>query len=187
MKFLSLLLVFIPLVVLIISFITTPSKVFASHARVDLQTADNFGVLAGSAISDTGTTAVIGDVGLSPTGGTAITGLTCVEVNGTIYDTNGGYTGGGGSGTACLKTDAGLLTTAKNDLTTAYNDAAGRTTTSTVATELGSTTKTDGTYDSAAGTFQITGTLTLDGGGNANAVFIFKMASRHRTWIKWQT
>ena len=114
---------------------------------------------------------------MSPTGGTAITGLTCAEVTGTIYDTNGGYTGGGGSGTACLQTNAGLLTAAKTDLTTAYNDAAGRTTTSQVATELGGTTLTDGTYDSAAGTFGITGTLTLDGQGNANSVFIFKMSS----------
>lgn len=73
--------------------------------------------------------------------------------------------------------NAGLLTTAKNDLTTAYNDAAGRTTTATIGTELGGSTLTDGTYDSAAGTFGITGTLTLNGQGNADAVFIFKMAS----------
>ena len=173
MKFTALLLV----ILMQFTFIPLP-KAFASHPRVNLQTSDNFAVLAGSAISNTGApTAVVGDVGLSPTGGTAITGLTCAQVTGTIYDTNGGYTGGGGSGTACLQTNAGLLTAAKTDLTTAYNDAASRTTTATVATELGGTTLTDGTYDSAAGTFGITGTLTLDGGGNANSVFIFKMAS----------
>jgi hypothetical protein len=159
----GLLIALVPLAIIIPAFITHPSQVYAVQDRVDLLTADTFAVLAGSAISDTGTTAIIGDVGLSGSGGGAdITGLTCAEVTGTIYDTNGGYTGGGGGSTACLVTDAGLLTTAKNDLTTAYNDAAGRTTTQ---------------YDSAAGTFGITGTLTLDGQGNADSVFIFKMAS----------
>lgn len=158
-------------------FLLFAQKVSASHSRVDLLTADDFAVLAGSAVTDTGTTAIEGDVGLSPTGGTAITGLTCAEMTGTIYDTNGGYTGGGGGSTACLETNAGVLTTAKNDLTTAYNDAAGRTTTLQVPTELGGTTLTDGTYDSADGTFGVTGALTLDGEGNPDAVFIFKMAS----------
>ena len=173
------LLVFIPLVVLTTSFSSTPPKAYASHLRVNLLTTDNFAVLAGSAVTGTGTNVrVNGDVGLDPTGGASITELTCAEmITGTIYDNNGGYTGGGGSGTACLKTNAGLLTTAKADLVTAYNDAAGRTATSTVGTELGGTTLTDGTYDSASGTFEITGTLTLNGQGNANSVFIFKMAS----------
>ena len=169
LRFLVLLLLLIPLVIM--------SQVFASHLRVNLLTTDNFAVLGGSGISDTGSTYIVGDVGLSPTGGTAITGLTCAEVTGSIYDTNGGYTGGGGASTACRKIDPGLLTTAKSDLVTAYNDAAGRTTTSQIATELGGTTLTDGTYDSADGTFELTGTVTLNGQGNANAVFIFKMAS----------
>ena len=43
--------------------------------------------------------------------------------------------------------------------------------------ELGGTTKTPGVYDSPAGTFGITGTLTLDAQGDPNAVFIFKAAS----------
>ncbi len=180
MKFiLALLLIFISFALLITSYVITPSKVLASHSRVNLLTTDNFAVLAGSAISDTGTTAIAGDVGLDPTGGASITGLTCPEVTGTIYDNNGGYAGGGGGSTACRITNAGLLTTAKNDLIAAYDDAAGRTVTATVATNLGGTTLTDGTYNSASGTFEINGggTLTLDGGGNANAVFIFKMAT----------
>jgi len=177
LRFISLLAVSVSLIVSpLISFITPP-RAYAATTTVDLGTADSFAVLGGSAVTGTNTNIVTGNVGLSPTGGTAITELTCSEVTGTIYDTNGGYTGGGGGSVACLVTDASLLTTAKNDLTTAYNDAAGRTTTSTVATELGGTTLTDGVYDSAAGTFGITGTLTLDGGGNADSVFIFKMAS----------
>jgi hypothetical protein len=74
---------------------------------------------------------------------------------------------------------AGDATTqaAKNDLVAAYNAAAGQAVTQTVATELGSTTKGPGVYNSAAGTFTITGTLTLDGQGDPNAVFIFQAAS----------
>ncbi|MDO8503618.1 MAG: ice-binding family protein [bacterium] len=176
---LALLLVFIPLVVLTATFFTTPPQVFASHSRVDLKTANNFAVLAGSAVTGTNTNVVNGDVGLDPAAGSAITLLTCSEVNGKLYDNNAGYTGGGGGSTACLATNAGLLTTAKNDLTAAYVDAASRPTTSTVATNLGTQTLTDGTYDSTSGTFEITGgqTLTLNGQGNADAVFIFKMAT----------
>lgn len=109
MKFLTLLLVVILSVVLIISFITTPSKVLASHSRVDLLTTDNFAVLAGSAVTGTNTNVVNGDVGLDPTGGASITLLTCTEMaSGTIYDNDGLYTGGGGGSTACRVTNAGL-------------------------------------------------------------------------------
>jgi uncharacterized repeat protein (TIGR01451 family) len=66
---------------------------------------------------------------------------------------------------------------AQNDLTTAYNDAAAESVTGTIATELGGTTETPGVYNSAAGTFGITGTLTLDAQGNPNAIFIFQAAS----------
>jgi hypothetical protein len=43
--------------------------------------------------------------------------------------------------------------------------------------ELGGTTETPGVYNSPAGTFGITGTLTLDAQGDPNAVFIFQAAS----------
>jgi hypothetical protein len=66
---------------------------------------------------------------------------------------------------------------AQADLTAAYNDAAGRTVSATIPTELGGTTRVPGVYGSAAGTFGITGTLTLDAQGDPNAVFIFKAAS----------
>ncbi len=59
----------------------------------------------------------------------------------------------------------------------AYDDAVGRATTATIPVELGGTTQTPGVYDSAAGTFEITGTVTLDAKGDPNAVFIFKAAS----------
>lgn len=58
----------------------------AGHvATVNLGTATSFAVLAGSTITNVPDSAIVGDVGLSPAAGTAIIGLTCDEVTGTIY------------------------------------------------------------------------------------------------------
>jgi hypothetical protein len=67
--------------------------------------------------------------------------------------------------------------TAMTDLKAAYNDAAGRTVTATIPTELGGSTLIAGVYNSASGTFGFTGTLILDGQNNAGAVFIFQTAT----------
>ena len=124
---------------------------------VPLGTAANFAVLAGSTITNTGPTTINGDLGLSP--GTSVTGFPPGQVNGTIHAADS------------------VALQAQADLTTAYNDAAARPATATIPTELGGTTQTPGVYDSAAGTFGITGTLTLDAQGDPNAVFIFQAAS----------
>jgi hypothetical protein len=63
------------------------------------------------------------------------------------------------------------------DLTTAYNNAAGATTTSTLTgTDLGGLTLVPGAYKfaSSAG---LTGTLTLDGGGSTTGLWIFQIGS----------
>ncbi|KKU17384.1 MAG: Large tegument protein [Parcubacteria group bacterium GW2011_GWC1_45_9] len=124
---------------------------------VNLGTADNFAVLAGSTITNTGSSVINGDLGLSP--GSSVTGFPPGIVNGTQHVANA------------------TAVQAQIDLTAAYNNAAGQTPISTVATELGGTTKTAGVYDSADGTFGITGTLTLDAQGDPNAIFVFKTAS----------
>ena len=66
---------------------------------------------------------------------------------------------------------------AKDALTVAYNDVAGRTPVTIIATELGGQTLLPGVYASESGTFEITGTLTLDSQGDDKAIFIFQMAS----------
>lgn len=148
-----------------------PLAVPAATAAINLATAGNFTVLAGSAISNRVT--VTGNVGITIGGGASIASLTCSDVDGSIYDTDAGYTGGDDIGViGCLITDAAGLATAKSDLVAAKADASGRTPT-TVATELGGTTKTAGVYNSASGTFTLNGTLTLDAQGDTNAVFIF--------------
>jgi hypothetical protein len=129
----------------------------AAMAPVSLGTAADYGVLAASTVTNTGSTTITGDLGLSP--GTAITGFPPGQVKGTINAANG----------AALQ--------AQNDLTAAYNAAAASAITATIPVELGGTTVTPGVYASPAGTFGITGTLTLDAQGNPNAVFIFRAAS----------
>jgi len=129
----------------------------AAQATVGLGTTSSFAVLAGSGITNTGATTIAGDVGTFPT--PAETGFGSITLNGA--------------------NDAGNSVTqgAKNDLVTAYNDAAGRTPVSTIPTELGGSLLSGGVYDSAAGTFGLTGTLTLNGQGDASTVFIFDAAS----------
>jgi len=64
------------------------------------------------------------------------------------------------------------------DLTTAYNDAAGRTLCAiTIAGNLGGQTLTPGLYNSTSSLEISSGDLTLDAQNNASAVFIFQMAS----------
>jgi hypothetical protein len=137
---------------------TVPPVVVAAGIRpVSLGTAANFAVLAGSTITNTGSTSITGNVGLSP--GTAVTGFL------------------GGLLDVTVLADNDVAAQAKTDLAGAYDDAAGRPTTDSIPVELGGTTQTPGVYESPAGTFGITGTVTLDAKGDPNAVFIFKAAS----------
>jgi len=129
----------------------------AGPTAVGLGTARTFAVLAGSGITNTGPSVMNGDIGSFPT--TTITGFPPGIVNGTDH-----------AGDAVTQG-------AKTDLTTAYNDAAGKTPATTIPTELGGTTLTGGTYTSAAGTFGITGNVTLNGGGDPTSVWVFQMAS----------
>lgn len=127
----------------------------AAQAPVGLGTAGSFAVLAGSGITNTGPTTITGDVGTHPT--PSMTGFGTVTIVGSTH-----------------AADAVALQ-AKNDLTTAYNEAVAATPTTAVATELGGLTFTPGVYGSP--TLGITGTLTLDTLGDPNAVFIFKADS----------
>jgi hypothetical protein len=121
-----------------------------------------FMVLAGSTVTNTGTTTVTGDLGVSP--GTSVTGFLTID---------------GGPGTVSGSIHAGDPTAAQaqSDLTIAYNDAAGRAGGSSVAGNIGGQTLAPGVYKSTSSLAISSGDLTLDGLGDANAVFIFKIAS----------
>ena len=142
----------------------------AGPAPLDLRSATRFTILAGTAISSTGDGTINGNVGLSPATGAAITGLSTGQVSGTLYTVDA-------AGPAGAAVDPGLLTTAKVDLATAYDDAAGRSAGRiTVSGNIGGQTLIPGLYGSAS-SLEITGDLTLDAGGDANAVWIFQMGS----------
>lgn len=163
------------IILTLIAIVLVGSTVHAAQAPVDLKTATPFVILAGTPnITNTGSSAITGNVGLSPATGAGITGLLCSQVTGTIYSVDAA------GPLPCRVTDPALLTTAKNDLTAAFTDVAGRTPATTVPTELGGTTKTAGVYDSASTTFGITagaGPLVLDGQGDPSSIFIFEMNS----------
>jgi uncharacterized membrane protein YgcG len=138
--------------------VTTPAAFAASvQPTVGLGTATPFAVLAGSTVTNTGPSVISGDLGVSP--GSAVTGFPPGQVvNGTIH-----------------AADA-VAAQAQSDLTTAYNDTAGRTPADAVTSDLGGQTLAPGVYK-AASSMSLTGTVTLDAGGNPNAVFIFQAGS----------
>ena len=128
----------------------------AAQAPVALGSDATFGVLAATTVTTIPTTTVNGDLGVSP--GNTVTGSPIV--NGTMHL---------GDPTAAQ---------AQLDLTTAYNDAAGRTVGAiTVAGNLGGQTLAPGLYKSATSLEISSGDLTLDASGDANGVWIFQMGS----------
>lgn len=139
----------------------TTGSTSAGQPVVNLLSAANFAILAGSTVSNVGPTIINGDLGVSP--GTAVVGFPPGIVNGTQY----------------IDPDP-IVQQAKLDLTTAFIDAAGRSlNVITVASgELGGLTLAPGLYMSGIGSFAITSVnLTLDAQGDANAVWIFQMPS----------
>ena len=118
-----------------------------------LGTASSFGVLAGAGITNTGTSTVNGDVGTFPT--TTESGFASLTINGTNH-----------AGDAVTQG-------AKNDLVTAYNDAAGQTPfIDKSGLDLGGQNLTPGVYHFSSSA-QLTGVLTLTGFG----VYVFQIGS----------
>lgn len=139
------------------------------QAAVNLRSTAGFVILAGSRVSNIPTSAITGDIGLSPASRSFITGFGLTEVTGTIYAADDVAPAG----------VPAMLTAAKGDLTTAYNDAAGRTTPDMVllSGNLGGLTLTPGLYRSSGSLEISSGDLTFDAKGNPNAVFIVQIAS----------
>ena len=126
-------------------------------ALVNLDCTSGFAVLAGSTVTNTGPTIVNGDLGLSP--GTGVTGFPPGTVAG-----------------GAIHVNDTLANAAKLCLTTAYNDAAGRTTApTTVAGNIGGQTLAPGLYKSTSTLDISSGDLTL--AGPADGVWIFQVAS----------
>jgi cell division septation protein DedD len=141
-----------------IALLIASQPALAETAPVGLGTAGSFAVLAGTTVTNTGPSTISGDLGVSP--GTAVTGFPPGTVsNGTIHSADGVAAG------------------AQSDLTTGYNDAAGRSPTANVPAFIGAgQTLTPGVYK-ASSSLDVGGSLTLDAGGDPNAVFIFQAPS----------
>ncbi|MGO9560310.1 MAG: ice-binding family protein [Acidimicrobiales bacterium] len=128
-----------------------------AQSPVSLGNAKPFAVLAGTTVTNTGPSVISGDLGVYP--GSAVTGFPPGQVkNGTQHAADT------------------VARAAKAALTTAYTDAAGRTPFTKVPPALGGKTLAPGVYESATG-LGLTGTVTLNAKGNANAVFIFQAGS----------
>jgi hypothetical protein len=129
----------------------------ACPGTIPLGTNCRVGILAGSTVTNTNTpTHVTGDVDVSP--GTAITGFPPGTITGAFN---------AGNATAAQ---------AQLDLTTAYNDAAGAAGGAALPGDIGGETLAPGVYKTSI-SLGITGNLTLDGGGDPNAVWIFQIGS----------
>jgi hypothetical protein len=145
-------------------------------ACVGLGSAASFVILAQAGITNVPTSDITGNVGSHPISGAAI-GVTCAEVSGTIYDTDGAYTGGGAADVTCRTTDATLLGTAVNDSIAAYIEADGRPAGTGANLDLGGgtlsgQTLTAGTYTWGT-TLNLTGDITLQ--GSATDVWILQI------------
>ena len=146
----------IAVVIAMAALIATQSGASAAASPVSLGTAGNYAVIAGTAVTNTGPSQVNGNLAVSPDD--AVTGFP-----------PGVISGGQDLGNAAAAE-------AQSDLTAAYDDAAGQTPATSVSGDLGGETLTPGVYNATAA-LGITGTLTLDGQGDPDAIFIFQLAA----------
>ena len=144
---------------LAVALLLTRTDVALAATGVPLGTASSFAVLGGTpGVTNTGATLVVGDLGVSPAA--SVTGFPPGLVVGTIHAADP------------------LAASAQFDSAAAYGLLSGQacTTTFAVPTNLAGMTLAPGVYCFASSASN-TGLLSLDAGGNANAVWIFRTAS----------
>lgn len=134
---------------------------------------DSFAVLGSSTVTNTPTSAIVGNVGVWSSGGAnAISGF---NHSPGVAVSDPQVTGGNvHAGTAVAQSAQGELTTAITDLGLLGSG------TTLINPDLSGLVLTPGVYTVHAGTSNLTtllGALTLDGLGNANAVWVFQMDS----------
>jgi type VI secretion system secreted protein VgrG len=145
-------------IVTLLALLALVSMTTSARADVGLGTAASFAVLAGTEVTNTGTTTIFGDIGVSP-------GTSVID-NGNIVQTGEIYEG------------ETVAAQAKADLLIAYGDAIGRDVTETILVDLTGVDLGPGVYESTdAGAFllPVDATMTLTGG--ADDVWIFKSTS----------
>ena len=144
----------------LIWFVMAVAAVMPAFGSSILGTADTFGVLGASAVTNTGLTVITGDVGVSP--GTAITGFPPGSI---------------AAGTGALHAGDAVAAQAHTDAVTAYNTLADLASNGNLTgTDLGGLTLIPDvyTYDSSA---ELTGTLTLNFEDLSDQTIVFQIGS----------
>jgi hypothetical protein len=149
----------LPLAASVLLLLHVVSVLTVNPLAPNLRSAVTYAVLAGTGVTSTGATVITGDLGTYPA--TSVTGPP--TVSGAVHRGDG------------------VAQQALADLVSAYNDLAGRTSDTMLATELGGATVAPGVISTASGTFQISAILTLDGQNLPSPVFIFKAATTLNT------
>ena len=155
---------------------STAAVIIPPVVGIDLGSAGNFGILAGVGISNNAGPSVINNmnVGIYPGLRSSVTGFPpATLVNGVIYAADDIAPPG----------VPAMLLQAKTDLTNAYLAAEGATAPApqTVSGDQGGKTLAPGIYKSTSALLIQNGDLTLDAQGDANAVWIFQIASAFTT------
>jgi len=147
-----------------------------------LGSAQNFAVLGASTVTNTGSTTIWGDLGLYP--GPSVSGFKIPPDN-TVVEGPGstGLINGPGVVSGTIYISHAAAQQAQSDALTAYNILAGLPSTADLTgQDLGTVgTLSPGVYSSSDVTALLTGTLTLDAGGNADALFVFQLAHAFTT------
>jgi hypothetical protein len=154
----------------------TTGAAAAGPAIVNLGTAGNFVILAKTGVSTTGTTAVVGDIGVSPVAASYLTGFSLIADPTNVFSTSSFVTGKLYAADYASPTPA-VMTAAVSDMQTAFTDAAGRTTpdfTELGAGDISGLTLVPGLYKWGTGVLITNAGVTLSGG--ANDVWIFQIA-----------
>lgn len=154
------------------SFSTGPST--SAGVPVDLGAAEAFVVLAKSGISTVPSSALTGDIGVSPAAATYLTGFSLTADATNVFSTSTQVTGQVFAADYATPTPANL-TAAIGDMELAFADAAGRApgVTELGAGDIGGLTIAPGVYAWSTGVL-VPGDVTLD--GNATDVWIFQIA-----------
>src|ERR1017187_9388150 len=137
-------------------FTTGPCEVSGTQPIILCPSVGQISVLAGSTVTNTGSSVITGEVAVSP--GSAVTGFPP------------------GSASTIHKAD-GPAALAQAALTAAYVDAADRSGSASVAGDLVGLTLTPGIYKSTS-SLANSGAFTLDAKGDPSAIFIFQIASK---------
>ena len=127
----------------------------------------SFTVLGASAVTNTGPTEITGNLGVS--NNASVTGIT--GFLGTLAND------GPGTATGTAHQGDAFATTADIQLTAAMTSLGLLGPGTLLGADLNGLFLAPGIYSVLAGVSNLTGTLTLDGGGNTNALWVFQMAS----------